>query len=121
MAPVIAAQEPETSEERKSPNVSRALIGPAGESEDARMGREMVKAMFEEMMKGFQRAGVPMPGATATPTVPVMVWSFLFSKEEYEELGKPTPNEMITLTFALDRAAEPKLGQEQKAEGETNV
>jgi NAD(P)-dependent dehydrogenase (short-subunit alcohol dehydrogenase family) len=118
---VYPEQTPQPSEEPKSPDPTRVIAGPQRQSEDARMGYEMMKGMMDGMMDSLKGAGVPFgrgSNAAAPATFVSMGLTLLLSKEEYAELGKPTPNEIITITLALDRQAEPQLEAQPSAKEE---
>jgi hypothetical protein len=94
VVPAFSIQQ-ETKDAAHVPDPTKVIVGPAVQSEDARVLSEGVKAVFDEM----RRQGLfPSPASAAPfqPSQPAL--SFLLSKEEYEELGKPTPNEIVTLT-----------------------
>lgn len=87
-------------EAERIPNPEKILVGPALQSEDAKMGTEMVRGMMNEVFAKFEQAGVPIRSMASPP----VLFPIPLSKQEYEQLGKPTPNEIITLTLTLERA-----------------
>ena len=83
----------------RTPNPGRVIVGPAIQSEDAKVAREMISAVMDEVSKKMQQYGPP-PSASFTPQglIPLNL-----TKEEYAQLGKPTAHEIITLTLELEK------------------
>jgi hypothetical protein len=102
LSPIYYYAVPEEGEEPS--NAEKVLAGPARQSEGEKALLAGVSVVIQEM----ERRGMLPPGASAPrgPYLPMV--ALLLSKAEYEELGKPTPNETILLTVTLEREPEPK-------------
>ena len=103
LAPVVMLHSI-SDEEYRTPDPQKVLVGPALESEDAKVARQMVSAMMDEAAKKIREFGPP----PSTSFAPLGFIPLNLTKEEYEEIGKPTPNEIITLTLTLNRVQAPK-------------
>lgn len=119
LVPIYTVHASSTREDPKMPDPTKVFAGPAGETEDARQGREMMKGMMDGMLDSLQKAGVPVgrgpnvpPDYNQLPRIPLL--DILLSKQEYEELGKPVPNETISFTLTLDRHTEPQQNSEDE-------
>ena len=96
-------------EEGQDPsNAEKILAGPSHQSEEERAVAAGVRMTIQEM----EKRGMLPPGADAPhgPYLPMV--ALLLMKTEYEELGKPTPNETILLTVTLEREPEPRPSTE---------
>jgi hypothetical protein len=85
-------------EEALPPPPERVIVGPARESEEAKIVRQMTKAVVEE----YQRIGL-LPPTSPTQTMPplfVPIVHLHLTKNEYEEL-KPSIGQTITLTVTV--------------------
>jgi hypothetical protein len=91
------------------PTAERVLVGPLHESDEAKVAKDMVKAIGDELRRQGMWPSSQTAPAAFTPMVAV-----LLTKEEYEELGRPTPYEIVSLSLTLDRQAEPQKQKESE-------
>jgi len=73
----------------RTPRLESVIVGPKLQSEEARMTQEMMKGVFDEL----ERRGMPSQSQSVPPL------SLAVTKEEYEGLGKPLVNQLVTLSI----------------------
>ena len=89
-------------EEMPPPSQPERVIANSDDERAVTMGVQM-------MLKELEKRGMVPATTSAGPFQPYApMIALLLNKAEYKELGKPTPNEIITLTVTLDREAEPE-------------
>lgn len=111
LVPIYSAS---SEEFQRSPDPEKVLVGPAIQSEDAKVVSDGIRAVFGEL----RRQGA-LPPSPSSPAAPMLLLQL--TKEEYEQLGKPTPNEIVRLTLSVDRDPESKIESQRKSEDEQHV
>lgn len=75
------------------------VLGPSPQSEDAKIARDMVQTIMQEVQKSFPDAQM-MPGPSP------FVIKLYFTQKEYEELHKPTINDTVKLQLEIQKEGE---------------
>lgn len=87
LAPVFSERKRSDEPGEHIPNPERVIVGPGVQSEDEKMMQTMMKGVFDELDRRFGAAR----SESSFLTLPL-------TKEEYDGLGKPLVNQVVTLS-----------------------